>query len=150
MNLTTKFAASGDNIDKAKGLIRNVSLISLGVVQGHDCVSDSSTLATVLACAKKAKKVRCKLDHGNSAAQIIGSLSRFRLSEDGTKVLGDLQLLKSSPNFNYVLDLAMELSGQVSLSIAVSPEFESGPNGTRLVRCLELFSADLCFGRSSQ
>jgi hypothetical protein len=140
ITFTTKFAS--DNIDKANGVIKSVSLISLGQVQGHDCWADAKTLATVLAAAKKAKKLKCKIDHGNSVNQICGSLTNFRLSDDGQKVLGDLKLLKTSPSYDYVLELAEQLSGQVALSIAFNPEFEES-NGKRLVRCVELYSADL-------
>lgn len=141
MNFTTKFASN--NIDKANGVIKNVSLISLGQVQGHDCWADQKTLATVLASAKKAKKLKCKIDHGSSVNQICGSLTNFRLSDDGQKVLGDLKLLKTGPSYDYVLELAEQLSGQVALSIAFNPEFDKGADGKRLVRCVELYSADL-------
>lgn len=39
--------------------------------------------------------------------------------------------------------MAEQLSGQVALSIAFNPEFESDSNGKRMVRCVELYSADL-------
>jgi hypothetical protein len=139
----TKFSVGSDNLDKARGIVRSCALLTMGEIQGHNCVADSKSLATLLACAKKAKKVKVKLDHGPSLGQVIGSLSSFRMSDDGTKVLGNLTLLKSAESYDFVLDLIENLSGQIGLSIAFSPSFDTGPNGTRLVRCDELYSVDL-------
>lgn len=134
------FSGRAESVDLDDGIIKGVSLITEGEVVGHQCFADAKTNQTVLACCEKAEKVKVKLNHGADASTVIGVLKNFRI--DGAQVKADLQLLKSSSYYDYIIELAKELSGHVGLSIAFKPSFEN-LNKKKFVRCESIYSADL-------
>ena len=135
---TTKFGAS--QIDRAAGLIKGVCLISskTGVAAGHNLHIDSKTLQSFLTACQSKKTLRCKLDHQNSAASFVGTLSNFRL--DGDSLRADLQLLQSSEHRNYVLEIADRMPKEFGLSVEFVPTTQT-IGGKDFVRCESISGA---------
>jgi hypothetical protein len=133
----SEFAA----VDAAAGVIRGVSVISIGEAKGHGLQIDRTTLEQVQACAKSYQNgLKVKMSHGGDAGDIVGFLSAFRI--EGDKLLADLTLLKSSRFRDYVIELASTIPDTFGLSIAFSGPVET-KDKTRFARCAEIYSADL-------
>ena len=137
------FAASAGVIDAETGIIRGVSLITEGPALGHGVMIDAKTLQQVKAAADLySGGLKVKLDHNSGAGEIIGFISNLRIV--GSKLLGDLNLLASSPHRGYVLEIAQKIPDTFGLSIAFSgPSEPSSDKLTTLQRCSEIYSVDL-------
>ncbi len=135
------FAGVLSAIDAAAGVIRGVSVISVGDAKGHGIKIDQTTLEQVKACAETySNGLKVKMSHAGDAGDIVGFLSAFRI--DGDKLLADLTLLKSSRFREYVLELASTIPDTFGLSISFSGPVEM-KGETRFARCAEIYSADL-------
>jgi len=122
-------------------IIEGVSIISVGEAKGHGLYIDEQTLREVKECAESySGGVKVNLDHGAGIKDIVGFVNNFRIIED--QLLGDLNLLKTSPMREYVLEIADKLPDAFGISIAFS-----GPvrevDGKNFASCQELYSADL-------
>src|SRR4029077_20471466 len=105
-------SATVGNIDTAKGVIRDISVISEGPVLGHDKYVDAKTLKTVLSSASEySGGLKVKLNHGSDVGSIVGYLDSFRI--EGTQLKADFHLLQSSEHSDYVLELASTVPEQV-------------------------------------
>lgn len=136
-SVACEFAA----VDVDAGVIRGVSVISVGPAKGHALNIDMTTLEQVKACAETyTNGLKVKMDHAGDAGDIIGFLSGFRI--EGDKLLADLTLLKSSRFREYVLELATTIPDTFGLSIAFSGPVET-KDKQRMARCAEIYSADL-------
>lgn len=143
MKPTITFATAAGQIDRAAGVIRGVSLISEGPALGHGVQVDAKTLEQVKnAAAQYEGGLKVKLDHSGGAGDIIGYVSNLRI--DGSKLLGDLNLLENSPHRDYVLEIAEKIPDTFGLSIAFSGPTElASDKRTVLQRCSEIYSVDL-------
>lgn len=138
------FAAVADSkIDAEAGVIRGVSLITVGPALGHGVAIDRKTLEQVKTAAELyTGGLKVKLDHSGGAGDIIGYIDTMRI--DGDKLLGDLHLLQSSPHRTYILEIAQRIPDTFGLSIAFSGPSEVGSDKkTILQRCSEIYSVDL-------
>ena len=137
------FSAAVGAIDTELGIIRGVSLITEGPALGHGVMIDAKTLLQVKAAADLySGGLKVKLDHNSGAGEIIGFISNLRIV--GPKLLGDLNLLASSPHRGYVLEIAQKIPDTFGLSIAFSgPSEPSSDKLTTLQRCSEIYSVDL-------
>lgn len=137
------FAASAGVIDEANGIIRGVSLITEGVALGHKVVIDSKTLEQVKAAAESySGGLKVNLNHNSGAGDIVGYIDNFSIV--GQKLIGDLNLLQSSPHRNYIMEIASKIPDTFGLSIAFSGPSEVGSDKkTILQRCSEIYSVDL-------
>jgi hypothetical protein len=137
------FSAAAGAIDTELGIIRGVSLITEGPALGHGVMIDAKTLQQVKAAADLySGGLKVKLDHNSGAGEIIGFISNLRIV--GPKLLGDLNLLASSPHRGYVLEIAQKIPDTFGLSIAFSgPSEPSSDKLTILQRCSEIYSVDL-------
>lgn len=128
-------------IDRAAGIVRGVSVITIGDAKGHGLQVDETTLAQVQACAQGYQGgLKVKMEHRGGAGDIVGFLTNFR--REGTQLLADLNLLKSSPHREYILELAETIPDTFGLSISFSGPVED-KDGVRFARCVEIYSADL-------
>lgn len=97
-NKNYKFAAdfSGGAIDKEKGEIKGVSILSIGEVNGHGVSCDLGTLKSLLA-AVKGKAIKSYVNHSYSpdVTDTIGLFSAFYLSEDQKQIKGTFTALKA-------------------------------------------------------
>lgn len=142
MKPTITFAVAAGQVDTASGVIKGVSLISEGPALGHGVMVDATTLRQVMEAASKYEGgLKVKMDHQGGAGDIIGFVDNLRI--DGTKLLGDLNLLKNSPHRDYVLEIAQKIPDTFGLSIAFSGAVETGEGKMMLQRCSEIYSVDL-------
>ena len=121
--------------------IESVSILSVGEAKGHGLFIDQQTLEEVKACAETYKGgVKVNLDHGAGIKDIVGFVNNFRIEDD--RLIGDLNLLETSPMKSYVLEIAEKLPDTFGISISFS-----GPvrevDGQEFASCTELYSADL-------
>lgn len=140
MRKTALFLSSSvaGTIDRDKGIIRGVSVITEGEAQGHGLIVDAETLAGVKRCAdENPDGVKVKVNHGSGFEAIVGALREFRV--EGAKLLADMHLLKSHEMYDQILEIASSMPASVGLSISSSILVtEEGA-----ARCEELYSADL-------
>ena len=122
-------------------VIEGVSIISIGEAKGHGLYVDEQTLMEVKECAESYKGgVKVNLDHGAGIKDIVGYVNNFRIV--GSQLLGDLNLLQTSPMRDYVLEISNKLPDTFGISIAFSGPIRE-VNGMDFASCTELYSADL-------
>jgi hypothetical protein len=138
--LLTTFAEIGP-IDEEAGVIRGVSVITLGVARGHDLIIDQTTLEQVVAAAKDYENgVKVKVDHGSGVFSIVGSVKDLRI--EGDRVKGDLYLLKTAEKKQHILELARELPDTFGLSVSINGMHET-KGGKTFARCNRIRSCDI-------
>lgn len=137
----TFFSVLQGRVDREANVIRGVAVITKGPALGHGMFVDDTTLQQVVEQAKTyAGGLKVKLDHTNSASEIVGYLREFHI--DGESVRADLHLLRSSPRREYILELAETIPDTFGLSIAFSGSDEK--LGEKwFARCAEIYSADI-------
>lgn len=137
----TFFSVLQGRVDREANVIRGVAVITKGPALGHGMFVDDTTLQQVVEQAKTySGGLKVKLDHTNSASEIVGYLREFRI--DGESVRADLHLLRSSPRREYILELAETIPDTFGLSIAFSGSDEK--LGEKwFARCAEIYSADI-------
>lgn len=128
-------------IDCAAGVIRGVSLCTEGPAKGHGVMCDKITLQQLKSCAEQySGGLKVKMTHAGDAGDIVGYITALRI--EGNKLKGDLNLLQSATQREYVLELASKIPDTFGLSVAFSgPTEEVG--GMRCARCSEIYSCDL-------
>lgn len=143
MDNVISFSASAGVIDAESGVIRGVSLITVGPALGHGVMIDRTTLEQVkIAAEQYAGGLKVKLDHSGGAGDIVGYIDGLAIQ--GEKLIGDLHLLQSSPHRGYILEIAQRIPDTFGLSIAFSgPSEKSADKLTTLQRCSEIYSVDL-------
>lgn len=140
---TTRFQQLAPQaVDAESGMISGVSVITKGIAKGHDLIVDETTLAQVVKCGNAARNgIKVKVGHDSGVGEIVGRLTNFRA--DGDKVLADLELLATSPQRAFILELAAKNPESVGLSISFQGKPEQGANGVMMARCSSLRSVDL-------
>lgn len=140
---TTRFQQLAPQaVDAESGMISGVSVITKGIAKGHDLIVDETTLAQVIKCGNAARNgIKVKVGHDSGVGEIVGRLTNFRA--DGDKVLADLELLATSPQRAFILELAAKNPESVGLSISFQGKPEQGANGVMMARCSSLRSVDL-------
>jgi hypothetical protein len=122
-------------------VIEGVSLISIGEAKGHGLYVDETTLMQVKECAESYRGgVKVNLDHGAGIKDIVGFVNNFRIV--GKQLLGDLNLLETSPMRDYVLEISSKLPDTFGISIAFTGPIRE-VEGLAFASCTELYSADL-------
>jgi hypothetical protein len=122
-------------------VIEGVSIISIGEAKGHGLYVDETTLMQVKECAESYKGgVKVNLDHGAGIKDIVGFVNNFRIV--GKQLLGDLNLLETSPMRDYVMEISSKLPDTFGISIAFTGPIRE-VEGLSFASCTELYSADL-------
>ena len=122
-------------------VIEGVSIISIGEAKGHGLYVDETTLMQVKECAESYKGgVKVNLDHGAGIKDIVGFVNNFRIV--GKQLLGDLNLLETSPMRDYVMEISSKLPDTFGISIAFTGPIHE-VEGLAFASCTELYSADL-------
>lgn len=139
-------SSAGAHIDKDNAIIRGMALITGGIeAEGHNLHVDDTTLAQIHSWAVKRKKITVKADHkgsdGKTFKAIVGYLENF--SKDGSKVRGDLHLLKSEPMTPKILEMGERMPENFGLSVAFKGKGTPGKGGKQFARCEKLISCDL-------
>lgn len=139
-NFEVVFSPLGE-VDASAGIIRNVSIATIGEAKGHDQFVDKKTLNQFLECANGYRSgVKVLMNHEGDVKDIVGNLRSFKIK--GDKLVADLHLLKTSSHRGYVLELAEEMPDTFGLSTT----FENTPeeiDGVLFARCAALYSVDL-------
>jgi hypothetical protein len=92
-------------------------------------------------CAESYKGgVKVNLDHGAGIKDIVGFVNNFRIV--GKQLLGDLNLLETSPMRDYVMEISSKLPDTFGISIAFTGPIRE-VEGLAFASCTELYSADL-------
>lgn len=126
---------SAAKVDREKGIIHGVSVISQGPAKGHGMNVDELTLSQVHA-AMNGRNLKTKLNHGRDVRSVIGTMKNpMNL---GGKVVADLHLFKSTPARDYVFELAEEAPDSVGMSIEFEGKDERKPDGSISARCEKL------------
>jgi len=123
----------GGNVDRENGIIKNVSVITMGEALGHANWIDEVFLEQVVECGKDTPKgFKARYTHpGLSADGLAKYIGRVRppFRREGNQVLGDLHLSKlvasSSPDgdlYEHVLNYAEEDPEAFGLSIVYYPD----------------------------
>lgn len=134
--------ALNTKVDSELGIIRDVSVISIGGAKGHGLMIDQSTLDQVMSCSSKySGGLKVKLNHGSGVESICGMLREFRMV-DG-KLIADLHLIKTHKDYDFLLELSREIPDTFGLSISFSGVDEVKNDGLIYARCSEIYSADI-------
>jgi len=122
-------------------IIPSVYILSQGEAKGHDLYIDKTSLEQALELMKAAPNgVKCKLNHGSGLDAVVGFARNPRI--EGDKLKADLHLLKSSPHYGLIKEMADEAPDQFGVSLAFMNESET-INGKDYIRPQSIASADL-------
>lgn len=141
--------ASGCKVDRTKGIVFGVSVITGGVkAKGHDLWTDNTTLLQMKEKGDERGKVLVKENHKNAGGgttgvdAMVGFLSDFRV--EGGKTKADLHFYSSHPRRDLYLDAAENTPELFGLSAAfIPPERGEVKAGKKMARVDELVSVDL-------
>ena len=140
---------TGSAVDREKGIISGVSVITIGPAKGHGIQIDHRSLETVKQVADEFKSgVKFRFRHRKSGEyqsvidETGGVIKNFVI--DGNKLRGDLHIFSSvAPETRAkVFEMAEKMPDQFGLSIDFSGVSET-INGEKFARCNELQSIDL-------
>jgi len=118
-----------------------VSILEVGEAKGHDLFVDKVSLQTALNLMSKAKNgVKVKMNHGSGLDAVVGFARNPRI--EGDKLIADLRLLRNSPHYGLIKEMASEAPDQFGVSLAFVNESET-INGKDYIRPQSIASADL-------
>jgi hypothetical protein len=118
-----------------------VSILEVGEAKGHDLFVDKISLETALNLMSKAKNgVKVKMNHGSGLDAVVGFARNPRI--EGDRLVADLRLLRNSPHYGLIKEMASEAPDQFGVSLAFVNESET-INGKDYIRPQSIASADL-------
>jgi hypothetical protein len=118
-----------------------VSILEVGEAKGHDLFVDKTSLETALKLMQEAKNgTKAKMNHGSGLEAVVGFLRNPRI--DGDKLVADLRLLRNSPHYGLIKEMASEAPDQFGVSLAFVNESET-IDGKDYIRPQSIASADL-------
>jgi len=118
-----------------------VSILEVGEAKGHDLFVDRVSLETALKLMKVARNgVKVKMNHGSGLDAVVGFARNPRI--EGDKLVADLRLLRNSPHYGLIKEMASEAPDQFGVSLAFLNESET-INGKDYIRPQSIASADL-------
>jgi len=118
-----------------------VSILEVGEAKGHDLFVDKKSLESALGIMKAAKNgVKVKMNHGSGLDAVVGFARNPRI--EGDKLVADLRLLRNSPHYGLIKEMAAEAPDQFGVSLAFVNESET-INGKDYIRPQSIASADL-------
>lgn len=119
----------------------SVSILELGEAKGHDLFVDEVSLSKALDLMKLAKNgTKVKMNHGSGLDSVVGFARNPRI--ESNKLVADLRLLKSSPHYDLIKEMASEAPDQFGVSLAFVNESET-IDGKDYIRPQSIASADL-------
>jgi len=119
----------------------SVSILEVGEAKGHDLFVDAVSLSKALDLMKLAKNgTKVKMDHGSGLSAVVAFARNPRI--EGGKLVADLRLLKSSPHYGLIKEMASEAPDQFGVSLAFVNESET-IDGKDYIRPQSIASADL-------
>ena len=128
-------------LEEDSTVIPNVYILSQGEARGHDLFIDKTSIKKAFELMSKAPNgVKVKMNHGSGLEAVLGFARNPRI--EGDKLLADLHLLKSSPHYGLVKEMANEAPDQFGVSLAFLNESET-IGGKDYIRPQRIESADL-------
>lgn len=119
----------------------SVSILEVGEAKGHDLFVDAVSLSKALDLMKLAKNgTKVKMNHGSGLEAVVGFARNPRI--ENNKLVADLRLLKSSPHYDLIKEMASEAPDQFGVSLAFVNESEE-IDGKNYIRPQSIASADL-------
>ncbi len=135
-----------EKVDRDKGVIYGVAVVTEGEAQGHDVMLDSEFVEDVIDAGNARRSgLKVRFGHPNMSSTALGTFlgraKSFRRSDRGGKAvaLADVYLsneAKDTPHgnlYDYVLGMAQNESDMFGMSIVFTPGEEyqkAGPDGT--------------------
>lgn len=137
------FEAIDGRIDEESGVIRGVSLITMGDAKGHGLIVDQKTLDQLKVSLDGTPNpgIKAKLNHRSGVEAVFGYINNFSIQ--GNKLKGDLNLLRNHKDYNQTMEQISTMPGQIGLSVAFQGDKESGGDGKIYARCKRIISVDL-------
>lgn len=127
-NLTYFQALPGVNsVDQEQGVIRGVSVLTIGPALGHGIYIDQEGLNQCLTACNARGSVRLIDKHDAEFEGIVGAVTNFRI--EGDQVKGDVELFKEHPMRGRILEIATKIPTEFGLSIEASDEHVDNPAG---------------------
>ena len=118
-----------------------VSILEEGEAKGHDRFVDRVSLEKALEIMKAAKNgVKVKMNHGSGLHDCVGFARNPRI--EGNRLVADLRLLRNSPHYGLIKEMAAEAPDQFGVSLAFVNESET-IDGKDYIRPQSIASADL-------
>jgi len=118
-----------------------VSILEVGEAKGHELYVDRHSLESALAIMKQAKNgIKVKMNHGSGLDAVVAFARNPRI--EGDKLIADLRLLRNSPHYGLIKEMAAEAPDQFGVSLAFVNESET-INGKDYIRPQSIASADL-------
>jgi len=128
-------------LEEDSTVIPNVYILSQGEARGHDLFIDKTSIEKAYELMSQAPNgVKVKMNHGSGLDAVLGFARNPRI--EGDKLLADLHLLKSSPHYGLVKEMANEAPDQFGVSLAFLNESET-IGGKDYIRPQRIESADL-------
>ena len=128
-------------LEEDSTIIPNVYILSQGEARGHDLFIDKTSIEKAYELMSKAPNgVKVKMNHGSGLEAVLGFARNPRI--EGDKLMADLHLLKSSPHYGLVKEMASEAPDQFGVSLAFLNESET-IGGKDYIRPQRIESADL-------
>ena len=119
----------------------SVSILEVGEAKGHDLFVDAVSLSKALDLMKLAKNgTKVKMDHGSGLSAVVAFARNPRI--EGGKLVADLRLLRNSPHYGLIKEMASEAPDQFGVSLAFVNESET-IDGKDYIRPQSIASADL-------
>lgn len=119
----------------------SVSILEVGEAKGHDLFVDAVSLSKALDLMKLAKNgTKVKMNHGSGLESVVAFARNPRI--ENNKLVADLRLLKSSPHYDLIKEMASEAPDQFGVSLAFVNESET-IDGRDYIRPQSIASADL-------
>lgn len=146
MKLRAQALLSTGKINRDKGIVEGVAVITMGSAKGHGMLIDKETSESVLRAAKKySSGVKVKFNpntfnHGDGSIAGLLPVNSFRM--DGEVLRADLHLEESYKDRDYVLNLIEKQGDTFGLSIDFDCTAEN-ISGIDFARCTEIFAATI-------
>lgn len=122
------------SVDHSAGVIRGVSVLSIGPALGHGISIDREGLQQCLEACQRRGSVKLITKHDGEFEDITGSIQNFRI--EGDQVRGDVSLLENHPLRSRVLEIAEKIPTEFGLSIECDSRHVDSPDGNgKLFRC---------------
>ena len=137
------FNAVDGRIDSEAGVVRGVSLITMGTARGHNLVVDDKTLTQLKESLEgtPAPGIKAKLNHRSGVEAVFGYINNFQVQ--GNKLTGDLNMLQNHKDYAQTMEQIETMPGQIGLSVAFQGDKEPGKDGKTYARCKRIVSVDL-------
>lgn len=136
------FNAIDGRIDLDNGVIKGVSLITMGDARGHGLVVDDVTLSQLKDSLESTPSpgIKAKLNHRSGVEAVFGYINNFQVK--GNKLTGDLNMLQNHKDYNQTMEQISTMPGQIGLSVAFQGDKEKQGDKT-YARCKRIISVDL-------